>query len=262
MRLPTWDQFSGLFEHPGSDAVRKARASLKADYPEELDGYGDEHDYLDLFRHVFEIVIDWRQGMSSLLECLEEWLPPGEIQVEADDDDEHATVHFAGRTCEFHWPGFHHETFGEDLTALEALLRDAYVLRVFYEGGVSDSREFLVVPANLWTRAEKHHGLARMSVILKSHESVLPLDEPFDGSLRYQAPALASSPPRRLGLLVFLGVCAASSIPLMNIYNSYNRVKANQPISCERMKINVLGKLKPEQADMLIENMRERSQCI
>jgi len=240
--------------------VSEARASLMASYPAELSEYGAQTDYMELFRLVFELVIDGRQGMSSLLECLDERLAPGELQVAFDDDFERATVHFAGRSCHFHWPGFHHETFDADMATLEALMEGSYVFRVFFDGGVGDAWEFLVVPASLWARAEKRYGATRLSVCLKSYGSPLPLDEPFDETLRWRAPRDGAR-VARLGLPVLLVACAGAAIPLLNLYNSQARAKANSPISCEHIKKKVFGKLKPEQANALIEDMRRRAQC-
>ncbi len=259
MSIPTWEQFSALFEHPNSSKVRKAQASLLARYQTELDGYGTDDDYLTTFRIVFEILQEGRWGIFSLLETLVERLGPHVLQVQFDDDDERATVRFEGREARFYCPGFHHETFEADMTTLQNLMKDSYVFRVFYEEGIGDAWEFLVVPTEMWARAEKRYGPARLSVCLKSFDGPMWFDEPYDATLRWRAPRGRFVTPR-WGIPVLLAACIGAAIPALNLCNALTKAKANSTPTCESLN-KVYRKLKAEQANALVEDMRRRGVC-
>lgn len=259
MSIPTWEQFSALFENPNSGKVRRAKASLFARYPTELKGYRTDEDYLTTFRTVFEILQEGRWGIFSLLETLVERLSSHVLQVQFEDDDESATVRFEGREARFYCTGLHYETFEADMATLQNLMQDSYVFRVFYEGGIGDAWEFLVVPADMWARAEKRYGSARLSACLKSFDDPMWVDESYDATLRWRAPR-GRFFATRLGMPVLLAACIGAAIPALNLYNSLTRTKANSPPTCESLN-KVYGKLKAEQAKALVEDMRRRGAC-
>lgn len=260
MSIPTWEQFSALFENPNSGKVRRAEASLFARYPTELKGYRADEDYLTTFRTVFEILQEGRWGIFSLLETLVERLGSHVLQVQFEDDDESATVRFEGREARFYCTGLHHyETFEADMATLQNLMKDSYVFRVFYEGGIDDAWEFLVVPADMWARAEKRYGSARLSACLKSFDEPMWVDESYDATLRWRAPR-GRFFAARLGTPVLLAACIGAAIPALNLYNSLTRTKADSPPTCESLN-KVYGKLKAEQAKALVEDMRRRGAC-
>lgn len=259
MKAPSWEQFDALFEHPRSAKVRAAQAALLANYPEELSGYGVNDDYLSVFQAVFEILLEGQEGIFSLLESLVERMGPEILQVEFDDDYETAVVRFDGREVVFHCPGLHYETFSADMQTLQDFMKDHYVFRVFYEGGIGDTWQLLMVPAGTWLKAEQQYGAARLSSCLIAFGSEVEPGEPFDPERRWRAPRRRFDFSRLripLALTFFIAVAAV----LLNGYIDLSVAKAPAVPACERMG-KVFGQLPAQQAHAMHEDMRSKGLC-
>ncbi|MBV6286679.1 hypothetical protein [Pseudomonas aegrilactucae] len=259
MSSPSWEQLCALFEHPRSARVRTAHAELLASYPSELSGYGVDDDYLSVFQAVFQLLVEGREGIFSLLESLVERLGPDILQVEFDDDYETAIVRFDGREVVFHCPGLHYETFSTDMQTLQDLMAGRYVFRVFYDGGVGDAWPLLMVPASLWLKAEQRYGDARLSSCLIAFGSEVALDQPFDPERRWRAPRRRFDLSRLripLALTFFIAVVAV----LVNGYIDLSVAKAPSVPACERMG-NAFAQLPAAQAQAMAEDMRRRGLC-
>ena len=258
MNMPSWEEFSALFENPNSHKVRIAQASLMAHHSAELSSYAQE-DYLSLFRSAFKIMHEGAEGIFSLLENLAEHLDPKVFEVEFDDDYEWASVRFEGSRCQFHCPGIHNESFDADLAKLQNLMKDRYVLRLFFEGGIDDELAFLIVPASLWAKAQKHYGSARISANLIPYASQVSLEKPYDATLRWQAPR-PKAERLGVGLLLVAVIAVVMAAVLFSIYSPHPPTNAGTVPTCEKMK-HAFGKLSPPQAEAMIEDMRQKNRC-
>lgn len=259
MSTPSWEQLCALFENPRSARVRTVQAALLAKHPAELSGYGVDDDYLSVFQAVFQLPVEGREGIFSLLESLVERLGSEILEVEFDDDYETAVVRFEGREVVFHCPGLHHETFSTDMQTLQSLMEGRYVFRVFHEGGIGDTWQLLMVPASLWLRAEQQYGPARLSSCLIASDSTIALDEPFDPERRWRAPGRRFDLSRLripLALMFFIAVVAV----LLNGYISLSRAKAPSVAACASMG-KAFGQLPVQQAQTMEEDLRIRGLC-
>lgn len=259
MNMPTWEQFSSVFENPRRSKVRKVQAALIASHPETLDGHGPDDDYLSLFGYVFGVPLDWKEGIFVLLERLAEYLGSDVLQIEFDDDYELAIVRFGGRECQFDCADSNSETFDADVDRLQSLMKEVYVFKLFYEGGIDDMLLFLVIPTSMWAQAQKRYGNARISACFISYNSPISIGTPYDATLRWKAPR-GRIPASRVGIPVLLAACIGAAIPLINIYNAHDRAKANAIPTCESLK-KVVGRLKKPQADALIADFRRTNSC-
>ncbi len=259
MSIPTRQQFSALFENPASSAVQRAKTTLFIAYPAEMGGYDRQSDYLVLFRLAFEIILDHQEGIFSLLEQLTERLPPEQFQIDFDEGYETATVNFAGRSSRFHDASLDDESFDAELAQLQQLTADQYVFRLFFDGGISDALSFLVVPADTWAHAEAQYGSARLSACFKDYGDTVALDIPYDATLRWRVPQRKSERTiRKFPLLLITGI--GIIVFLYYAYSFYTRDKAIASMSCESQR-KTYGKLPPEQANVLLEEMRKRAIC-
>lgn len=259
MSTPSWEQLCALFENPRSARVRTVQAALLAKHPAELSGYGIDDDYLSVFQAVFQLLVEGREGIFSLLESLVERLGPDILKVEFDDDYETAVVRFEGREVVFHCPGLHHETFSTDMQTLQNLMEGRYVFRVFHEGCIGDTWQLLLVPASLWLRAQQRYGGDRLSSCLIAFGSEVALDEPFGPERRWRAPRRRLDVSRLripLALTFFIAVVAV----LVNGYIDLSETKAPSVPACERMG-KAFGQLPAQQAQAMAENMRSKGLC-
>ncbi|HGM5492130.1 TPA: hypothetical protein ACKP1B_003810 [Serratia fonticola] len=193
MNRPTWEELSSLFEDPKQTNVRRVQASLIARHPDILRGYGPEDDYLDVFSCVFDIALDWTEGMGVLLEYLAEYLGPDVLAVEFDDDDEVATVHFAGNEHRFNCSEMGSDMFDDELERLQTLMSSHYVFRLFFLGGIADTLSFLVLPTSLWEQAEQVYGTQRTSACLIPYGGLVSLED-YDATRRWRAPSNTPEP--------------------------------------------------------------------
>lgn len=254
MAMPTWEELSSLFEKPKRTTVRKVQASLIAAHPSILSGYGPEDDYLDVFSNVFEIALDWQEGMGVFLEYLAEYLGPEVLAVEIDDGYEVATVHFAGRAHLFNCSELGSEMFDADLERLQTLMRSRYVLRLFFQGGIDDTLRFLVVPANLWERAEKEYGTQQTSACLIPYGGLVSL-EGYDATRRWKVPY------SKVKLFQFaVPVLMIIGAGLVSFYYSPLADKPSAIPTCEEMQ-RVFGNLQKPQVEALIADMRRQNTC-
>ncbi|WP_411751455.1 hypothetical protein [Serratia sp. (in: enterobacteria)] len=186
MIRPTWEELSSLFEDPKQTNVRQVQASLIARHPDILSGYGPEDDYLDVFSSVFDIALDWKEGMDVFLEYLAEYLGPDVLTVEI--DDEVAAVHFAGNVHQFACSSMGSDVFDDELERLQTLMSSQYVFRLFFLGGIADTLQFLVIPTSLWERAEQVYGTQRTSTCLIPYGGLVSLED-YDATLRWREPS-------------------------------------------------------------------------
>lgn len=254
MNRPTWEEFSSLFENPKQTKVRKVQATLIARHPSILSGYGPEDDYLDVFSRVFDIALDWKEGMGVFLEYLAEYLGPDVLAVEFDDDYEVATVRFAGRDHLFNCSELGSEMFDADLERLQTLMRSRYVFRLFFQGAIDDTLRFLVIPASLWERAEKDYGMQRTSACLIPYGSLVSLNG-YDATRRWNGPY------SKLKLFQFaIPVLIVLGAGVVSFYNPPSANRASELPTCESMQ-KVFGKLSKSQSEALIDDMRRKNTC-
>lgn len=254
MNMPTWEELSSLFENPKQAKVRKVQATLIALHPDILSDYGPEDDYLDVFSHVFAIALDWKEGMGVFLEYLEEYLGSDIFAVEFDDDYEVATVYFAGREHLFNCSELGGEEFDADLERLQTLMRSRYVFRLYFQGGIDDTLRFLVIPANLWGRAEKAYGKQRTSACLISYGSLVSL-EGYDVTRRWKVPY------SKVKLLQFaIPALVVLGTGIVSFYNPPSAPEPSAVPTCESMK-RVFSKLQKPQAEVLLDDMKRQNAC-
>lgn len=254
MIMPTWEEFSSLFEDPKQTKVRKVQASLIVHHSNILSGYGPEDDYLDVFSSVFEIALDWTEGMGVFLEYLAEYLGPDVLAVEIDDDYEIAMVQFAGRTHLFNCSELGSEMFDADLERLQTLMRNRYVFRLFFQGGIDDTLRFLVVTASLWKQAEKDYGMQRTSACLIPYGSLVSL-EGYDATRRWKLPY------SKIRLAQFaIPVLMIIGAGIVSFHHSSSTNEPSAIPTCEEMK-RVFGNLQKPQVEALLADMRQKNTC-
>ncbi|PHI30602.1 hypothetical protein [Budvicia aquatica] len=166
MSMPSKEQFFSLFDNPQSESVRKIQSELS----ERRSDLVYEKDYFRVFCEVFCLNMDWKESILDFLECLSEHLGTDILQVTIDDDNESAEVHYRSNYSIFTSPELDDfddtaETFVADIAKLQAMLEQDYIILMVnaHKYGVSDTLQFLIIPAELWQQAESHYGTQHVS---------------------------------------------------------------------------------------------------
>lgn len=163
MEQASWDDFALYFAQEGSkQASEKRRAFLRLQ-GEETDDLDDEMDaYRMAFLSAYSMAIDWREGVFTLLESLDEQLDESLFSVEFDYDSEieTATVTLTGTSHVFQHAALGDDGFEQTMARIEPLLlRIGYSQRVHVES-LSDTLTLLLLPDTFWQRADNLFGPA------------------------------------------------------------------------------------------------------
>ncbi|HKS33484.1 MAG TPA: hypothetical protein VJS14_07120 [Enterobacteriaceae bacterium] len=162
MEQADWDDFALCFAQEGSKKASAKRRAFLRKQGEEADDLDDEMDaYRMAFLSAYSIRIDWREGVFTLLESLDEQLDDSLFSVEFDYDSEieTATVTLAGTSHVFQHAALGDEGFEQTMARLEPLLLQiGYSLRVHVESFHNDMMTLLLLPDTFWQRANNLFG--------------------------------------------------------------------------------------------------------
>lgn len=164
MEQADWDAFALYFAQAGSKQASAKRRAFLRKQGEEADNPDDETDaYQQTFMMAYAIYIDWRDGIHTLLESLDEQLEDTVFSFELDEDSESetATVTLMGKDYRFEECGLCEDGdgFEQAMDRLEPLLLQAgYSLRVHVESFHNDTLTLLLLPDTFWQRANNLFG--------------------------------------------------------------------------------------------------------
>ncbi|ROP62754.1 hypothetical protein EDF81_1262 [Enterobacter sp. BIGb0383] len=168
MEQASWDDFALYFAQEGSKQASAKRRAFLRSQGEEADDLDDEMDaYRMAFLSAYNIMIDWREGVFTLLESLDEQLDDSLFSVEFDYDSEieTATVTLMGTSHVFQHAALGEDGFEQTMAQLEPLLLQiGYSLRIHVES-LSDTLTLLLLPDTFWQRADNLFGPA----VVKEH---------------------------------------------------------------------------------------------
>lgn len=164
MEQADWDAVALYFsEEGGTQASAKRRAFLRKQGEDVDSGDSEIEAYRQAFLSAYGIIIDWKEGLFTLFESLDEQLDDAlfSAMIDYDSEPETATVTLAGQSHVFQYAALGDEDFGEALARLEPLLLQVgFSLRVYTESFYSDTLTLLLLPDTLWQRADNLFGPA------------------------------------------------------------------------------------------------------
>lgn len=165
MSLAGWNVFSLYFAAEGNKKARSQRRAFLQQQGEEVESPEEETDAFRMaFMAEYGIYIDWKEGIFTLLEALDEQLDDKSLSVAFDYESDTATVTLAGSDYRFPHRSMGEDGFSEGMAEIEALLLTAgYGLRVQMENLESDTLTLLLMPETAWQRAEAEFGIATVS---------------------------------------------------------------------------------------------------
>lgn len=249
---PTWKAFSALFadgEHAPTRSTREAflrRHGLVSGFQPS------DEAYLDAFASVHAIALDWKEGTLSLLEYMQDQLGSDVLSIEPSSDDSRVRVRAGTRRCVFHEHEVGSDGFEYDIERIGHLLADRFAFRMIRRGGISDTLEFLFVPADWWARAEMLHGKDRVAADFV----------PYGGAIRLADAPVPAARSRRQGVLprlFLIFVVPVSCVVVLAVWQS-RQPATPQRVKCEDVD-KVFSKLPPAQAEAARTAARRQSGC-
>lgn len=173
MNIPTWEEFSKLFEKLTPEQDLAAAQALMQSHPKAAEAVDPDEGYAEVFYHAFVILFE-DLGIDLLLERCAEVLGQ-ELSVQK---GQHATtITYKGQTHHFDYtvPDDAQEHFEKELARFQQILSGDYQLKLFPV--MTSSLSFILIPNEIWNRAITHYGEKTITSYFLNY------DDPFDAQL-------------------------------------------------------------------------------
>lgn len=259
MEQADWDDFALYFAQDASKRVSAQRRAFLRKQGEEADDLDDETDaYRMAFLSAWSINIDWREGVFTLLESLDEQLDDSLFSVEFDYDSEieTATVTLKGTSYIFQHAAVGEDGFEQTMARIEPLLLQiGYSLRAHVESLSSDTLTLVVLPDTFWQRANNLFGPQTVMQHFLRYGHSYTRD-----SQGIYSPAEPAAPPReKLAWWVFL---PGAGIVVWALYQTFWVEPPPPPerMTCEDVE-DFASAFKVKNVDEIRASLRQKHGC-